>query len=170
MWLDIVGDIPSPEHVTAFLLDPAKDKREQGRQRVAEESAVRPELGPLLARCHPLSQVGRSRPASSRIRSSSHLTERFNDNEPWSKIAAEFITSAGDIRENGMTAIHAAQDARTEETAAEMSRIFLGIQIQCCQCHDHPYDHWKREQFHEFAAFFPRLAMQPIVDADAAQL
>ena len=55
-----------------------------------------------------------------------------------------------------------AQDGRTEETTAEMSRIFLGIQIQCCQCHDHPYDRWKREQFHEFAAFFPRMAVRPV--------
>ena len=32
--------------------------------------------------------------------------------------------------------------------------IFLGVQIQCAQCHDHPSDPWKRQQFHEFAAFF----------------
>jgi hypothetical protein len=90
------------------------------------------------------------------------LTEKFNRNESWDKIATAFITATGDIRENGATAILAAQDARTEETTAEMSRIFLGIQIQCCQCHNHPYDHWKREQFHEFAAFFPRTALRPI--------
>ena len=38
--------------------------------------------------------------------------------------------------------------------AGEVSRIFLGVQIQCAQCHDHKTDSWKREQFHEFAAFF----------------
>ncbi len=43
-----------------------------------------------------------------------------------------------------------------------MSRIFLGIQIQCAQCHDHPTDRWKREQFHELAAFFPRIAVRPV--------
>jgi hypothetical protein len=90
------------------------------------------------------------------------LTEKFNQNEPWDKIATQFITATGDARENGATAIQMAQDGRTEETAAELSRIFLGIQIQCCQCHDHPYDSWKREQFHEFAAFFPRIAVRPV--------
>src|SRR5204863_8428138 len=44
----------------------------------------------------------------------------------------------------------------TTEIAAETSRIFLGIQIQCAQCHDHPSDVWKRQQFHEFAAYFGR--------------
>jgi hypothetical protein len=47
--------------------------------------------------------------------------------------------------------------------AAETSRIFLGIQIQCAQCHDHPTDRWKREQFHEFVAFFPRTQLRPIL-------
>lgn len=58
-----------------------------------------------------------------------------------------------------------AQDGITEDSTAEISRIFLGIQIQCAQCHDHPYDRWKREQFHEQAAFFPRTAVQPINSA-----
>jgi len=162
VWLDIVGDIPTPEHVTAFLLDPAKNKREK----VVRELLSNPQYGQNWARYW--RDVILYRKLEDRAGVVANplvvaLTERFNENESWSKIAAEFITSSGDIRENGATAIHAAQDARTEETAAEMSRIFLGIQIQCCQCHDHPYDHWKREQFHEFAAFFPRLAMRPIV-------
>jgi hypothetical protein len=38
--------------------------------------------------------------------------------------------------------------------AGEVSRVFMGVQIACAQCHDHPTDPWKREQFHQFAAFF----------------
>jgi hypothetical protein len=49
---------------------------------------------------------------------------------------------------------------------AEVSRIFLGVQIQCAQCHDHPTDRWKREQFHELAAFFPRVASRIILNMD----
>ena len=41
-----------------------------------------------------------------------------------------------------------------EVMASETARIFMGIQIQCAQCHDHPFDNWRREQFHEMAAFF----------------
>jgi Protein of unknown function (DUF1553)/Protein of unknown function (DUF1549) len=39
------------------------------------------------------------------------------------------------------------------------------VQIQCAQCHDHPYDRWKREQFHELAAFFPRIGVRPLQSA-----
>ena len=46
--------------------------------------------------------------------------------------------------------------------ASETARVFLGIQLQCANCHDHPTDKWKREEFHALAAFFPRLRIQPI--------
>jgi hypothetical protein len=49
----------------------------------------------------------------------------------------------------------------TSDVTAEISRIFTGIQIQCAQCHDHPTDRWQRTQFHELAAFFPRVAVRP---------
>jgi hypothetical protein len=160
-WLDIVGDIPSPEHVTAFVLDPAKDKR----GRVVDELLANPQYGQNWARYW--RDVILTRRLEDRAAIVANplvvtLTEKFNDGDGWDKIAAEFITATGDVRENGATAIEMAQDGRTEETTAEMSRIFLGIQIQCAQCHDHKTDRWKREQFHEFAAFFPRIAVRPI--------
>src|SRR3954454_15073331 len=161
VWLDIVGDIPTPEHVSAFVLDPAKGKRE----RVVNELLAKPQYGQNWARYWRDVILSRRLEDRAQIVANAlvaDLTERLNNNESWDKIATEFITSTGDIRENGLTAIQAAQEARTEETTAEMSRIFLGIQIQCCQCHNHPYDHWKREQFHELAAFFPRMALRPV--------
>jgi Protein of unknown function (DUF1549)/Protein of unknown function (DUF1553) len=161
VWLDIVGDIPTPEHVTAFLLDPAQDKRE----RVVRELLANPQFGQNWARYW--RDVIMSRRLEDRAAVVANpltvtLTEKFNENESWDKIATEFITASGDVRENGATAIAMAQDGRTEETTAEVSRIFLGIQLQCAQCHDHKTDSWKREQFHELAAFFPRIAVQPI--------
>ncbi|HEX3600872.1 MAG TPA: DUF1549 domain-containing protein [Lacipirellulaceae bacterium] len=161
VWLDIVGDIPTPEHVTAFLLDSAKDKR----QRVVDELLASPQYGQNWARYW--RDVVLSRKLEDRASIVANplvvtLTDKFNENESWAKVATEFITATGDVRANGETAIELAQDGRTEETTAEMSRIFLGIQIQCAQCHDHKTDRWKREQFHEFAAFFPRIAVRPI--------
>ncbi len=161
VWLDIVGDIPTPEHVTAFLLDPAKDKRE----RVVRELLANPQYGQNWARYW--RDVILSRKLEDRASIVANplvvtLTDKFNENQSWDKLAAEFITATGDVRENGETAIELAQEGRTEETTAEMSRIFLGIQIQCAQCHDHKTDRWTREQFHEFAAFFPRIAVRPV--------
>jgi hypothetical protein len=161
VWLDIVGDIPSPENIAAFVLDPAKDKR----ARIVDTLLANPQYGQNWARYW--RDVILSRKLEDRASIVANpllvlLTDKFNEDESWAKIATDFITATGDVRENGATAIEIAQEGRTEETTAEMSRIFMGIQIQCAQCHDHKTDRWKREQFHELAAFFPRVAVRPI--------
>src|SRR5262245_44139772 len=91
----------------------------------------------------------------------SYLAESFNTNKPWSKIATEFITATGSANESGASGLIVAQQGQPEEIVGEVSRIFLGVQMQCAQCHDHPTDRWKRQQFHELAAFFPRVATRP---------
>ncbi|MCH2114628.1 MAG: DUF1549 and DUF1553 domain-containing protein [Pirellulales bacterium] len=160
-YLDLVGDIPPPEQVIAQLLDPGPDKRE----RLVEQLLESPAYGQNWARYWRdvvffRAQEDRSQIAA--VAMEADLAQRLNDGDRWDQIAARFITARGDVREEGSTAIIMAQDGRTEETTAEISRIFLGIQIQCAQCHDHPYDRWKREQFHELAAFFPRVGVRNV--------
>lgn len=161
VWLDVVGDIPSPEHTTAFLLDPSPQKRE----RVVRDLLAHDQYGQNWARYW--RDVILSRRIEDRAVLVSNalvtmLTEELNAGTPWDELAEKFITCQGDVRQDGATAIMMAQDGITEDSTAEISRIFLGIQIQCAQCHDHPYDRWKREQFHELAAFFPRTAVRQV--------
>jgi hypothetical protein len=160
-WLDIVGDIPAPEHVVAFLLDASPEKR----QRLVRDLLAEPQYGVNWARywrdvIFYRRVEDRALIAANALEAD--LSARFNENAPWDAVAAEFITATGDVREVGATALIMAQDGRTEETTAEVARIFLGVQIQCAQCHDHPYDRWKREQFHELAAFFPRIGVRQV--------
>ena len=85
------------------------------------------------------------------------LAERFEDNIPWDKIATDLISATGRDDENGAVVFAMAEEAKAPAMAGEVSRVFLGIQILCAECHDHPSDPWKRQQFHEFAAFFAGL-------------
>jgi len=161
VWLDLVGDIPAPEHVIAFTLDPSADKRE----RVVRELLADPQYGVNWARYWRDVIFYRRIEERALIASNAleaDLSQQLNENKPWDEIAAAFITATGDVKDNGSTAIIMAQEGRTEETTAEVARIFLGMQIQCAQCHDHPYDRWKREEFHELAAFFPRIGVRPV--------
>ena len=162
-WLDIVGDIPTPEELTAFLLDPAPAKRESLVARLLAD----PHYGQNWSRYWRDVILFRALDDRAQLVANpleADLGKWLNENRPWNEIATEFITAHGDVREVGGTAIMMAQNGPTEEIAAEVSRIFLGVQIQCAQCHDHPYDRWKREQFHELAAFFPRVAVRPVRD------
>ena len=91
----------------------------------------------------------------------SWLAEQFDANRPWDEIARAMITATGRDDENGAVVFALAEEAKAPEMAGEVSRVFLGIQIQCAECHDHPSDPWKRQQFHEFAAFFAGLKSRP---------
>ncbi len=51
-----------------------------------------------------------------------------------------------------------ANEQKPEQIAASTTRIFLGVQVQCAQCHDHPFSHWTRREFWSLAAFFDAAA------------
>lgn len=159
--LDLAGTIPSADAVREFVADTTPNKR----RRLVNELLERPEYGVTQARYWRdviLSRRLEDRAVAVGPALVKDLTKWINDGEPWDAIAQRFITATGTAREDGATAIFVAQDGRTEEIAAEVSRVFLGVQIQCAQCHDHPWDDWKREQFHELAAFFPRVGVRPL--------
>lgn len=161
--LDLIGELPSPSDVTRFALDPAADKR----ARLVERLLSDPRYGRNWARYWRdviLSRRSDERALFTADSVVAYLSDSFNRNVGWDEIARGFITATGDVRENGQTALFMAQMGEVPETAAETSRIFLGVQVQCAQCHDHPTDRWKRAQFHELAAFFPRTAVRPVRD------
>jgi hypothetical protein len=161
--LDLIGQLPTPEQVTAFALDPLPDKR----ARLVDRLLADDRFAMNWARYwRDVILYRRSEDRALLVAESleTFLAEQFRQNAPWDQIAKAFVTAEGDVREHGETALFMAQGGATEETAAEVARIFLGIQIQCAQCHDHPTDRWKRQQFHELAAFLPRVELRPVRD------
>ncbi len=162
-WLDVVGDLPSPEAITEFAFDPSSDKRAALIGRLLTDE----QYGQNWARYWRDVVMYRRSDERALLTSSAmvvFLTEEFNKNTPWDEIAREMITAQGNLLENGAAGLIAAQWGEIPETAAEVSRVLMGVQIQCAQCHDHPTDRWKRDQFHELAAFFPRIAIRRIVN------
>lgn len=159
--LDIIGRLPTPEEVTAFSLDPAADKRAAIVTKLLADSRFGENWGRYWR------DVIMYRKTEERLQFlvgmplQPYLEESFNTNKPWSQIATEFITATGNANQNGACGLIVAQQGQPEEITGEVSRIFLGVQIQCAQCHDHPTDRWTREQFHQLAAFFPRVSTRP---------
>jgi Protein of unknown function (DUF1553)/Protein of unknown function (DUF1549) len=83
-------------------------------------------------------------------------TEQFRRNRPWNEVVAALVTASGINDETAPVNYLTAMYGNPIEIAATTSRVFLGVQIQCAECHDAKTESWKREQFHEFAAFFGR--------------
>jgi len=155
--LDITGQLPSPREVTLFALDPDAAKR----TKLIEKLLASPEFGKNWARywrdvIYMPATEPRARLAQGEFEV--WLADQWNKGIGWNFTTTAMLTALGDVTEHPETALIFAQSAETEDVAAEACRIFLGIQMQCANCHDHPSDIWKREQFHELAAYFPRIA------------
>jgi hypothetical protein len=84
------------------------------------------------------------------------LADKLNSGARWNEIVGELITATGKVGEVPPATFIGYHAADPTNLAGETARIFLGQQIGCAQCHDHPFDQWKRAQFHELAAFFAR--------------
>ncbi len=162
--LDVAGRLPTVEELSLFALDPGSDKRRE----LVRQLLASPEYGRRWGRYwrdvvfYRSSDVRALRAAGA---FEDFMADRLNRNEPWDRIVREILTATGEIHLDGATGLIMAQLGEPEPVAAEVSRIFLGIQIQCAQCHDHPTDRWKREQFHHLAAFFPRVRVRPVAAA-----
>jgi hypothetical protein len=168
--LDIIGRLPTPEEVTAFALDPAADKRSKITAKLLANSRFGDNWGRYWRDVIMFRKTEERNQFLVGIPLESYLAESLNKNKPWSQIATEFITASGGANENGACGLIVAQQGQPEEIVGEVSRIFLGVQIQCAQCHDHPTDRWTREQFHQLAAFFPRVASQPSRQGQGQQM
>jgi hypothetical protein len=84
------------------------------------------------------------------------LRGQFAQNMRYDRMVSDLLvaTSAG---EAGPALFFTALDLAPEKLASTTARIFLGLQIECAQCHDHPFDRWTQKDFWGYAAFFARL-------------
>ena len=171
VYLDLTGKLPMPADITEFVADKTPNKRAKLIDKLLDGNDYAKHWGQywrivITSKTEADFRLNIFVPHFERW-----LTEQIKENKGWDYIAREMITAKGKIMNSDRDANGQAfflvsrkgADA-VNEIAAETSRIFLGIQIQCAQCHDHPSDVWKRQQFHEFAAYFARLRERPIIE------
>ncbi|MEZ6184582.1 MAG: DUF1553 domain-containing protein [Planctomycetota bacterium] len=96
------------------------------------------------------------------------LEDQWIQGTPWSQVARELIAVEGEILENPQGQyMFSFREGKAPEAAGSVVRVFQGIQIQCAQCHDHPYTEWSQEDFWGVAAFFGRMNVRRVGDKDA---
>jgi hypothetical protein len=170
IYFDLAGRPPTPEQVQTFLRDRSKDKRAALVETLLASSEYAHNWAKYwrdVVMFHSTSE----NPARVRFDMlESWLASQIQANKPWDEIVTGMITAIGQNDENGAVAFPMAYEAQPVEMAGEVSRIFMGVQIQCAQCHDHKTDAWKRRQFHEFAAFFAGTRPRPVTRAAPGQL
>ena len=154
VYLDIVGHIPESDVVEAFLKDKDRAKRARLIDRLLdEEGYVRNFTTIWTNLC-----IGRGTPRRvSRRGMTKFFREAFARNRPWDDIVVDLVTGEGHFEENGEVNYLLAQMTMRDDmvqATAKTTRLFLGVQVQCTQCHDHPFNDWKQSQFWQINSFF----------------
>ena len=178
VYLDLAGRIPAVAEVRAFL----DDKRPDKRQRLIEQLLEGPRYVTHFTnvwRALLLPESGNNLQASFLAPGFEQwLRAKLQQNTPYDAMVRELLTVPMQGRgrnpfgqPNGAPspiAFYLAKEVKPENLAAAASRLFLGVKIECAQCHNHPFAEWKREQFWSFAAFFAGLSRQGNGDFVAA--
>lgn len=163
--LDLAATIPAPREVTLFGLNTDADKRERYINDLLESEEFAATWASYW-RDVIFMRATEQRAQVAQPTFEKWLVEQFDKGRSWGEITRDLITATGPISENGATGLIFAHTGDPQELTAEISRIFLGIQMSCANCHDHPTDSWKREQFHQLAAYLPRIAVRRENPAD----
>jgi hypothetical protein len=162
--LDIAGRIPTVSEVREFLADRAPDKRRRAVDRLLEGNGYVNHFTTYWRRVM-LPEANTSFQARCMVPGfEAWLRAQLKKNARYDDIVRDVITvpmtGAGNIYsfQNGgqltPLAFFQAKQNKPEDVGAATARIFLGVRLECAQCHDHPFDAWQREQFWSFAAFY----------------
>ncbi len=154
VYLDIVGHIPPAEEVEAFVADKDKAKRSKLIDKLLDDPAYVRNWTTIWTNL----SIGRQTPRRvSRVGMMKFYREAFAKNRPWKDIVFDIIAAEGHYEENGAVNFMLAQMTMADEqvqATAKATKLFLGMQVQCTQCHNHPFNDWKQDQFWQFNSFF----------------
>jgi hypothetical protein len=152
--LDLVGAIPSLEAVEAFLKDRDPAKRTKLIDNLLDDPGYVRNWTTIWSNL----LIGRRTPRRvSRGGMRKFLREAFARNRPWDKVVYDLVSAEGHFERNGAVNYLLAQMTMRDDgvqATAKTTRLFMGIQVQCTQCHNHPFNDWQQNQFWEFNNFF----------------
>jgi len=181
--IDLRGHIPSADEVRAFLVDSSPDKR----TRAIQLALAHPDHGRhfattwrrlLLPEAESQAQIQYFLPGFE-----AWLIEAREKDRGFDEVVRELVAAPihgtpdqpqmvlTDLSAPNPIAYIATKEADPGKIAAGVTRLFLGVRLECAQCHDHPFDKWTRKQFWNQAAFFSGISRRgrgtfaPVVEA-----
>ena len=161
--LDLIGRIPAATQAQEFIDDTSQAKREN----IINQLLMDAEFGNHLGRQWrdwiappelPSDMNGGKQPHKEVRELGDWFTNKFNEGNSWDKIVTELLNFQGEIKNHPQAIFYPiiGQNAKPtpDNSAKTISSLFMGIQIQCAQCHDDPYRDFAQQEFWAMSAFF----------------
>ncbi|HEY1067325.1 MAG TPA: DUF1549 domain-containing protein [Pirellulales bacterium] len=155
VYLDVIGLLPTEEEYHRFMTNPSSQKREE----LVDELLQRKEFVELwVMKFAELLQIRSNQQVSykSALLYFNWLKEQLAANRPMNELVQELLGSSGGTFSKPPTNYYQIETEllRTTENVAQ---VFMGMRIQCAQCHNHPFDRWTMDDYYGFAAFFSQI-------------
>jgi hypothetical protein len=165
VYLDTIGTLPTAAEARAFLTSTAADKRARlidallQRSEYADYWAMK--WGDILRadkiKVTPQGVVGLTR----------WLRRQFAENRPYDEMVREILTAQGPVQSESPAAFFKAVD-QPELASRSVSQLFLGVRIECAQCHHHPSERWGQDDYAGLAGFFTGVSLKRLPDGSEA--
>ncbi len=156
--LDVTGHIPTAEKAAAFL----DSKEPNKRAKLVDELLESTDYGRHMADIWqtlllPRNSDNRALQTEPMVK---WLEESFNKDKPWNTTVHELLTANGAQDKNGAVTYFVA-NATVDKITDNVTKVFLGVQLQCAQCHNHPFTDWKQAEYWGMATFFMKVEATP---------
>ena len=165
-YLDVLGRIPTFRELQTFGKMPASERRSKLIQKLLNDETHTEEFAARWSNVWTNILIGRNggmenNTLINRSGLEKYLRDCFARNYPYNRMVFDLVTATGATKPgvdgfNGATnfLIMKVNDDNGVQATAAVSKIFLGLQVQCTQCHDHPANQWSQKEFWQFNAFF----------------
>jgi hypothetical protein len=165
--LDAIGRVPTREEARAFLAEERPDKRERLVRRLLDSEEYADYWADLYLDLLVAQDPQLRRRVGDPLRE--WLVDGLEDGRGWDDTAHALLTATGELAQAPQAGfiVGSLREGKIENLTGRTGEIFLGVQIQCAQCHDHPYDEdFSREDFWAMGAFFSRSRVRVRRDGD----
>jgi Protein of unknown function (DUF1549)/Protein of unknown function (DUF1553) len=178
VYLDLIGRIPTYQEAFEFAKDKSPEKRQKLVDMLLNDGKYTEEFATHWGTVWSNILIGRSggnqrNSFVNREGMAKYLRDSFASNKPYDRMVFELITATGSTKpgtDNFNGAVNFLADKVNMENGtlatSATAKIFMGMQVQCTQCHNHPFNQWKQQKFWEFNAFFRQTrALRRFVEA-----
>lgn len=169
---DLAARPPTVEEYEAFMADPSADKRSRKIDALLESEDFTDYMTALwgeLFRISSQDYTGRAdshKPANAFF---AWIRDQVAADRPFDEVVADMTTAVGSTNTDGETGLYTMliKDYRLNPKvlAADYSQLFLGVRMQCAECHNHPFDRWTMDDYYGFVSFFTCVKRKPGSDS-----
>ena len=152
LYLQTVGRIPKYEEAMAFIADKDRNKRAKLTDKLLASPGHTSHLFNYYA-----DMLRLKTRVSEYISGAGYnrwVKQAVAENKPYDVMVREMMTASGNTQTNPAAGYLLRDSGMLLDNLSVTSQVFLGTDISCAQCHDHPFDDWTQKQFYHLAAYF----------------